>query len=268
MMFPKRAKRYLQHSQEGISADLVPEHLDITHLEASLCPLRPALQHHSSRREASALSSLPRTRRVSVDSSSVPRSGNPGCWRHLGRGSRGGDRTTYLGLQAESRRSREERGAGLAATGGDKVTRCGWRARPRGRWESGWPLAGAFLGLSCWLGSPSGKEGSEREEGTARSWTGEARIPQWLRGRKAGAGGCRMLPTHPWPRDIQGDSWMQASLLFYLLQWTQDTKRLWEGPIVTLSYTTLEPSAASSVKHPCYPYRQSSLFPPAPNIIL
>lgn len=44
MMFPKRAKRYLQHSQEGISADLVPEHLDITHLEASLSPLRPALQ--------------------------------------------------------------------------------------------------------------------------------------------------------------------------------------------------------------------------------
>ena len=43
-MFPKRAKQYLQHSQEGISADLVPEHLDITHLEASLCPLRPALQ--------------------------------------------------------------------------------------------------------------------------------------------------------------------------------------------------------------------------------
>ena len=43
-MFPKRVKQYLQHSQEGISADLVPEHLDISHLEASLCPLRPALQ--------------------------------------------------------------------------------------------------------------------------------------------------------------------------------------------------------------------------------
>lgn len=33
-----------QHSQEGLSADLVPEHLDITHLEASLCLLKPALK--------------------------------------------------------------------------------------------------------------------------------------------------------------------------------------------------------------------------------
>lgn len=49
-MFPKRERQYLQHSQEGLSADLGPDHLDITHLEASLCPLRPALQigSHSS----------------------------------------------------------------------------------------------------------------------------------------------------------------------------------------------------------------------------
>lgn len=43
-MFSKRERQYLQHSQEGLSADLEPEQLDITHLEASLCPLRPALQ--------------------------------------------------------------------------------------------------------------------------------------------------------------------------------------------------------------------------------
>lgn len=43
-MFAKREKQYLQLSQEGLSADLRLEHLDITHLEASLRPLRPALQ--------------------------------------------------------------------------------------------------------------------------------------------------------------------------------------------------------------------------------
>lgn len=37
------------------------------------------------------------------------------------------------------------------ATGGDKVTRCSRRATPREHWHSGWPPAGAFLGLSCWV---------------------------------------------------------------------------------------------------------------------
>lgn len=59
--------------------------------------------------------------------------------------------TTYLGLQAESRGSREERGTGPVAAGGDKITRSSRSAGPRGLWESGWPLAGAFLGLSCWV---------------------------------------------------------------------------------------------------------------------
>lgn len=35
-MFPKRERQYLQHSQERISADLGPEHLDVTHLGASV----------------------------------------------------------------------------------------------------------------------------------------------------------------------------------------------------------------------------------------
>lgn len=39
-----KGEAVLQHSQEGLSADLVPEHLDITHLEASLCLLKPALK--------------------------------------------------------------------------------------------------------------------------------------------------------------------------------------------------------------------------------
>lgn len=59
--------------------------------------------------------------------------------------------TTYLGLQAESRGSREKRGTGPVAAGGDKITQSSRSAGPQGLWESGWPLAGAFLGLSCWV---------------------------------------------------------------------------------------------------------------------
>lgn len=43
-VFPRRQRQYLQRSQEWLSADLGPEHLDIADLEASLCPLRPAQQ--------------------------------------------------------------------------------------------------------------------------------------------------------------------------------------------------------------------------------
>ena len=43
-VFPRRQRQYLQRSQEWLSADLGPEHLEIADLEASLCALRPAQQ--------------------------------------------------------------------------------------------------------------------------------------------------------------------------------------------------------------------------------
>lgn len=36
-MFPKRERQYQQHFQEGLSADLGPDHLDITHLDRGIC---------------------------------------------------------------------------------------------------------------------------------------------------------------------------------------------------------------------------------------
>lgn len=79
-------------------------------------------------------------------------------------------------------RSRQETGTSLATAGGGRVTRCGATAGVRGRRGSGWPLAGAFRGLSCWVHRRGRR--TQTRAGTARA---RARGPAFS-GGSAGAG--------------------------------------------------------------------------------
>lgn len=94
---------------------------------------------------------------------------------------------------SERRHAREERGTGPAPAGGGRVTRCGRRTGLRGGRESEWPLAGAFLGLSCRVHRP-GRRAQDACRETARSWGGGTRTRWQVGGRWAGAGGSQSEP--------------------------------------------------------------------------